>query len=236
MAQCAVYVYDSKLVALSSSSTIDILEMDDSGRNLAHETGKSLTPTEFGANITLPAVAQPIDVLVDDTSRVFGPVSLCQLNSKLTARLDVVLYVLPPVTAGGGGGSGGRLTWHVPVDSYPQAGAFDVQGERYVVFGGGEPVQTPPAIASFIQHQLAHQKWSEEEAAGVRSLVETSMRYLNKSSPSAQLRSKLETWIELLRDLGIDMSQAVKQRQERGGGSTQQSGSERPRERLLEAD
>jgi hypothetical protein len=236
MAQCDVFVYDSRLAALGSGSTIEILEIDDSGKNLDYQIGQAFNPTEFGAKITLPVVHQPIDVLVDDTTGALGPASLCQLNSKLTARLDVVLYAVPVGSAGGGGGgSGDKLTLHVPVDPYPLAEVFDVLDKPSLAFGGIDPVQTPSAIASFIQHQFAYQRWSEEEAAGVRSLVETSMRFLNRSNPSHQLRHKLETWLDLLRDLGIDMSQAVKQKQKRSGGSSQQGGSQINRGGLLEA-
>lgn len=234
MAQCAVYVYDSTLAALSSSSTIDILELDDSGKNLDYQLGKTLTATEFGAKITLPAVHQPIDVLVDDTSRVLGPASLCQLNSKLTARLDVVLYALPVAPAGGGGG--GIHPW-VPHDPYSQVGApHDIVGGSQIVFAGGDLVQTPAAIASFINQQITDQRWSKEEAEGVRSLVETTMRFLNKSHPRAHLRAKLVTWVDLLKSLGIDVSHEVKKKQKRGGSSSPQSDRQIKRGEMLEAE
>lgn len=193
MTQCAVYVYDDTLAAVTSTH-IEILERDSFGKKLDFQHGTTLGPSEFGAKITLPNPPEPIIVWVDDTSGYFAPTSLGHLNGKETARLDVTLYALPvPPGGGGGGGIKAGASWQVHTRN----------GESEDDQMAAQP---PYLIARHINQQVEAGEWSYSEALGVRSLVETATRALNIPQLDSELRDKLERWRTQLRSLGIAIS------------------------------
>lgn len=181
MPQCTVYVYDDTLSAVSSKF-IEIRECDSFGKKIDIQTAATLGPGEFGAKITLPHPPEPIVVWVDDTSSHFAPTSLAHFNGKETARLDLTLYALPPGPGGGGGGGG------------PRGGAV-WQTE----------VQTVDAIARHIHLQVESKSWTDSEALGVKSLVDTTARAINTPNLDSELQDALSRWHQQLKDLGITL-------------------------------
>ena len=177
MPQCTVYVYDDTLSAVSSKF-IEIRECDSFGKKIDIQTAAILGPGEFGAKITLPNPPEPIVVWVDDTSSHFAPTSLAHFNSKVTARLDVTLYALPTGPGGGGGGPRAGAVWQTEV-------------------------QTVDAIARHIHQQVQTRKWTDSEALGVKSLVDTTTRAINTPNLDSELKDALSRWRQQLKDLGI---------------------------------
>src|ERR1044072_784751 len=192
MTQCAVYVYDDTLAAVSSNY-IEILERDSFGKKLDYRHGTTLGPLEFGAKINLPNPPEPIVIWVDDTSGYFAPTSLGYLNGKETARLHVTLYALPvPPGGGGGGGATGGTSWKVYKYNEPE---YEI--------GVPQPLDR---IASFITQQVESNEWSDSQGLAVRSLVETVTRALNTPQLDSELREQLERWQTQLKGLGITVA------------------------------
>lgn len=228
MPQCSVFLYDDKLNPLSSTFTqIEILE-ETCGpvfrRKLDIQTAKPIQ-TEFGANITLPNPPKPIAVWIDDASGVLGPASFAQLNGELTARLDVILYTLPVVVyggggggkrsggggrkrSGGGGGKGGVYTWPLVSDVYmPDIDyALKTLGETS---HAQRSSRITSSLASHIKNQIDAGIWSESEASGVLSLVETVTRGINRPKRDTKFTERLERWSRTLESLDIGISVLV---------------------------
>jgi hypothetical protein len=179
MPQCTVYVYDDTLSAVSSKF-IEIRDCDSFGKKIDIQPAAMLGPGEFGAKITLPNPPEPIVVWVNDTSSHFAPTTLAHFNGKETARLDVTLYPLPTGPGGGGGGVG------------PRGGAVWQTG-----------VQTVDAIARHIHLQVESKNWTDSEALGVKSLVDTTTRAINAPNLDQELQDALSRWRQQLKDLGI---------------------------------
>ena len=196
MSQCTVYVYDDTLTAVSSSF-IEIRECDPLGLKLDIQPGATLGPGEFGAKITLPNPPEPIVIWVDDTSSHYAPTSLAFLNGKETARLDITLYALPPLPGGGGGGGGGGPRGRAVVQ--PPCGFNDYYS----------PAQTVDAISRHINQRVSSGAWSDSEALGVKSLVDTTVRALHISEPDKEMQEKLSRWGEQLKRLGITIMAEV---------------------------
>jgi hypothetical protein len=185
---CDVYVYDNSLAPVKSTY-IEIIEKDHWGVNIDRKTSAKLGPSEYGAKLKAPNPAEPINVFVDDTKGKYAPAALGDLNGRLSARLDVTLYPLPvPVTGGGGGGGGGGRKTQSRTGS-----------------GGGHRPSAPRAIAAYIQAKVDQQVWSEEEAQGVRSLVEVVSQAINLPRWERDEQPRLDRWCATLDDLGIEI-------------------------------
>jgi hypothetical protein len=209
MPQCTVYVYDDTLSAVSSKF-IEIRECDSFGKKIDIQTAAILGPGEFGANITLPNPPEPIVIWVDDTSSHFAPTSLAHFNSKQTARLDVTLYALPGGSGGGGGGPTAGAVRKKKVQILDAIARPIYQEEVETVNGTARLVnlhegQTVEAIARHIHRQVQTGKWTDSEALGVKSLVDTATRAINTPKLDSELKVALSRWREQLQHLSISI-------------------------------
>jgi hypothetical protein len=199
MSSCNVYVYDDALAALSSTTT-EIAETDGFGTNLDVKTARTLGSGEFGEAITLPVPAIPISVWIDDTSSIYAPASLTQLNGGLTARLDIIVYTLPVPSVGSGGG-GQAATWQIACPTFPDIRYSDFDQVRIV-----EPMETTDPIAARINSRVNNNDWTSSEGMAVRSLVDTVRRAQNCPNLSSSMKKRLTRWLARLDELGINIS------------------------------
>jgi hypothetical protein len=189
MEQCTVCIYDDNMVPASGGG-IEILGTDHFGTNLDDaKVAQSLGVGEFGARINLPEPPEPIVIWVDDNLGRLAPTTLGHLNGRMTARLDVILYSLP---GGPDGGRKGQVGYH------KRAVAVSYTGHSLETSSEDEENSkrrlTPAMISEYISRQVNDGIWTESEATGVRSLVETTTRALNIPKRSSELSAKLERW------------------------------------------
>lgn len=220
MPQCAVYIYDDALTSISSY-TIEIIETDYNGNYIDFKKAGALG-IGFGATINLPNPPEPINVWVDDTSGSFSPAALGQLNGQVTTRLDVIVYALPVTPGGGrsGGGGGYGVAWQEDPDTFasyrgkPLNSDVDQSNELYVV-------KSLDSIASHINQQVELGNWSDSEAIGVRSLLDSAIRAASSLQLDSIIENKLERWQQQLRGLGIEIPERLRLAKEQGGGHSQ---------------
>jgi hypothetical protein len=178
-----VFVYDNFMAWVTAG--IDIVEQDRGGSVVDSKTSALLTSGEYGAKLSRPSPAKPVQVVLDDPSGAYAPTTFAHLNAKVTIRLDVVLYPLPKaaiVVSGGvgGGGSGGAIKGWTPGP-----------------LPGGGP-------ANVISTNIASGRWTDDQAAGVASLADSVVRAKSCPSLDSAMKARLNRWCEWLRNLGID--------------------------------
>src|ERR1700674_1177526 len=190
-----VHLYSGSLVP-ETNSLLQIVEADASGVKMDFQTNGHLGNGIYGARLTAPGAPTSVSIWVHDTRAHYAPASLCYLHGGATSDLHVALYPIPQGGSGAGSGSG------------PSGGGG----------GGPRPLDSLPEVFAYIDQKASEGHWQDDEAEGVRRLLDAVINALGLTRRGSELQRFLDEWQHTLHQLGIAIAQAARVH---GGGAPQ---------------